>query len=76
MPRINKTDKKRTIIIIPYKEYSKIQKYGSKYNLSFSSSIITLALRGLEYEEFIENLPDMITTINRMIDEGLVPHDE
>lgn len=72
MPRTNKTDKKRTIIIIPYKEYNKIQKYGLKYNLSFSSAIIMLALKGIEYENFNDNLPDMLSTINRMIDAGVL----
>lgn len=65
MTKTTKKDKKRTIIEIPIKDYKSIQKYALKYNLSFSSAIIMLALKSMEYEKMIDIAPAMLNFINK-----------
>ena len=52
---------KRTIIQVPLKDVNLFEEYASFYGLSFSSAIISLAKKGLEQEQVIKFLPDLVS---------------
>lgn len=58
------TSYKRTIIQIPLKDVKLFEDYASFYGLSVSSAIISLAKKGLEQEQVIKYLPDIVSMYN------------
>lgn len=55
---------KRTLIQIPLKDVELFEDYASFYGLSFSSAIIQLAKKGLEQEQVIKYIPDIVNMYN------------
>ena len=58
------TSYKRTIIQIPLKDVSLFEDYANYYGLSVSSAIISLAKKGLEQEQVIKYIPDIVNMYN------------
>lgn len=58
------TSYKRTIIQIPLKDVKLFEDYASYYSLSVSSAIISLAKKGLEQEQVIKYIPDIVNMYN------------
>lgn len=58
------TSYKRTIIQIPLKDVKLFEDYANFYGLSVSSAIISLAKKGLEQEQVIKYLPDIVSMYN------------
>lgn len=55
---------KRTIIQIPLKDVKLFEDYAEYYSLSVSSAIISLAKKGLEQEQVIKYIPDIVNMYN------------
>ena len=55
---------KRTIIQVPLKDVKVFQDYADYYGMSFSSAIIQLAKKGLEQEQVIKYIPDIVNMYN------------
>ena len=55
---------KRTIIQVPLKDVSLFEDYANFYGLSVSSAIISLAKKGLEQEQVIKFLPEIVSMYN------------
>jgi len=51
---------KRTLIQIPLKDVQLFEEYANYYNLSFSGAIVQLAKKGLEQEQVIKYIPDIV----------------
>ena len=55
---------KRILVQVPFDDAKKFKEYSSKNNLSFSKTIIFLARKGLEQENILFNLPEIINILN------------
>ena len=55
---------KRTLIQIPLKDVKLFQDYAEYYGMSVSSAIIQLAKKGLEQEQVIKYIPDIVNMYN------------
>lgn len=54
------TNYKRTIIQIPLEDVKSFEDYANKYGLSFSSSIVMLAKKAIEYEQTVALVPQIL----------------
>ena len=61
---------KRTIIQVPLEDVDLFQEYANKYGLSFSSAIVMLAKKSMEYEQTLKLVPDMIKIIKPELSKG------
>lgn len=55
---------KRTLIQIPLNDVKLFEDYANYYGLSVSSAIISLAKKGLEQEQVIKYIPDIVNMYN------------